>query len=262
MPTTYAHNVFGKAVFQKLPVELKNIVQENSMAYQVGLHGPDVLFYYKPFEKNSVNELGTRLHEEIAAPFFKRCKVLLEKNGDPAVLAYVMGFICHFMLDSVCHPYISEYMERTGARHDEIETEFDRQLMLLTGKNPFRCRPGSFIRLEKKTLSIMCEVFESVGVPELKKALKSMRFYTGVVVRPTKMGRCLLTNGMKLIGIYEGMHGRVMRTIPVKRCEDSTRQLQELFQLSVPETVTVVEDFCSTLHDIEYLNARFERNFE
>jgi hypothetical protein len=262
MPTTYAHNVFGKAVFQKLPTELKNIVQENSMAYQIGLHGPDVLFYYKPFKKNQISDLGIRLHEEIAAPFFKKCKLLLEKDGDPAVLAYVLGFICHFMLDSVCHPYISEYMAKTGARHDEIETEFDRQLMILTGKNPFRWRPGSFLRLDKKTLSVTCKVLENITIPEMKKALKSMRFYTGVVVRPTKTGRGLLLKGMKLLGIYEGMHGRVMRTIPSKRCEESTKQLQELFQLSVPETVTVVEDFWSTLHDLDYLNARFERNFE
>ena len=262
MPTTYAHNVFGKAVMEKLPLELQNIVQENQMAYQIGLHGPDVLFYYKPFSKNPVSEQGTRMHQEPATGIFLRFKGLLMGDADPELLAYAMGFICHFMLDSTCHPFIGQYGKETGARHDELETDFDRVLMELTGKNPLTYRPGKFIHVEKHTLKVMEKVLSPVTEKELSHALKAMRFYTNVVVRPTRVGRRILLRGMKLFRVYDSMQGRVMRKKRSKRCIEGSRRLLELFHLAVPETVTVIEDFCRTLGDSDYISGRFGRNFE
>ena len=262
MPTTYAHNVFGEAVLKRLPAELQDIVSENSMAYRLGLHGPDVLFYYKPFGKNPVSDLGSRLHKEEARGLFMRCKELLGQDGDPALLAYTIGFICHFMLDSSCHPFIGAYMEKTGARHDEIETEFDRVLMEKNGKNPMTFRPADFIRTDAGTLRVMARVLEPVTEKELRHGLRGMKFYTGVVVRPTGIGRKGLLRIMKIFRIYESMQGRVIRKKPLNRCMDSSRELLKLFRLSVPETVTVIEDYFCTLQDPTYLNARFDRNFE
>lgn len=261
MPTTYAHNVFGRTVFHKLTPELKRIVLDNSMAYQIGLHGPDILFYYKPFKSNKVSDMGHRLHAESAAEFFRQSKKQLLEEGDPVLLAYLMGFICHFMLDSSCHSYISYYMEETGAGHDEIETEFDRVLMEADGLNPLKHRPGGFIRVNKKEVEVIAKVLRPITVEEIKMALVSMRFYTGVLVRPTAVGRNGILRLLKILKCYEGMNGRVMRKKKIKRCEEGTKKLQELFDLVVPETVTVIEDFCRTLGDAEYLSGRFERNF-
>ena len=133
MPTTYTHDVFGKMVYQKLPENLKEIVEEHMNAYRIGQHGPDILFYYHLFHENPVNQKGMAMHEQIAASFFRKCKEYCQETGDEEALAYVFGFICHYMLDSTCHPYIAKYMEKTGARHDEIETELDRYLMERSG---------------------------------------------------------------------------------------------------------------------------------
>ena len=45
MPTTYTHDAFGKAVYQKLPEEIKQVIAGHKMAFLIGLHGPDLLFY-------------------------------------------------------------------------------------------------------------------------------------------------------------------------------------------------------------------------
>ena len=49
MPTTYAHDRFGREVYEQLPVNLKKIIRENKKLYLIGLHGPDIFFYYHPF---------------------------------------------------------------------------------------------------------------------------------------------------------------------------------------------------------------------
>ena len=31
-----------------------------------------------------------------------------------AALAYALGFVCHFALDSTCHPYVERYTRESG----------------------------------------------------------------------------------------------------------------------------------------------------
>ena len=90
MPTTYTHDVFGKMVYQKLPENLKEIVEEHTNAYRIGQHGPDILFYYHLFHENPVNQKGMAMHEQIAASFFRKCKEYCQETGDEEALAYVL----------------------------------------------------------------------------------------------------------------------------------------------------------------------------
>ena len=46
MPTTYAHDLFGKKIYHKLPKEMQMVIQRNVNLYRIGLHGPDILFYH------------------------------------------------------------------------------------------------------------------------------------------------------------------------------------------------------------------------
>ena len=46
MPTTYAHDLFGKEVYKKLPSDMKALIRRHGDLYRIGLHGPDILFYY------------------------------------------------------------------------------------------------------------------------------------------------------------------------------------------------------------------------
>lgn len=40
--------------------------------YNIGVHGPDILFYYHSYCKNKVNQYGVKVHHEPAREFFKR----------------------------------------------------------------------------------------------------------------------------------------------------------------------------------------------
>ena len=46
MPSTYAHRRFGADVLQQLPAALQDQIGKNRALFDVGLHGPDLLFYY------------------------------------------------------------------------------------------------------------------------------------------------------------------------------------------------------------------------
>ncbi|MDO5540893.1 MAG: zinc dependent phospholipase C family protein [Eubacteriales bacterium] len=262
MPTTYAHDLFGKMVYHKLEPEIQQIIERHKMSYIIGLHGPDILFYTRPFHRNRVNRLGFRLHGEIAADFFEKGKEICRENQNEEVLAYLLGFVCHFMLDSTCHPYIYKYMEKTGAAHDEIETELDRELMLSTGKNPFWYHPSGVIKREEASIKAISQVLEGMSEKDISHTLEGMKFYTNMMVCHTALERRILRGIARVTGIYWLLQGKVILKRPRKKCSESTAELKRLFSLAVPETVTVLEGYYRAVIENRELDARFNRNYK
>ena len=107
MPTTYTHDLFGKRVCRKLPEKLQHLIRSNGNLYRIGQHGPDILFYYF-ISKNPVTQYGVKMHGEKAREFFEKGMARVRKEKNPALMAYMLGFGCHYILDSTCHPYVNQ----------------------------------------------------------------------------------------------------------------------------------------------------------
>lgn len=64
--------------------------------YDIGLHGPDVLFYYHAEKSTPVAALGNAMHDEPGRTFFDRARRVVHEEADrEAALAYALGFVCH-----------------------------------------------------------------------------------------------------------------------------------------------------------------------
>ena len=262
MPTTYAHDLFGKMVYHRLDPEIQEKIKKYQTTYQIGLHGPDILFYVRPFHKNRFNQMAHRLHREEAAGFFERGRELYQKTGNEEILVYLLGFICHFMLDSTCHPYISEYMKKTGARHDEIETEFDRALMVRTGKDPFHYQPGSVIRIEKNSVDAISEVMEGMSHKDIVRALMGSKFYTRLPICDSEKKRKIKLAVARILFMYRLADGRIIRGEPKDICLESTQHLTQLFLQTVPEAAAMINEYYKQKNGSDRLNVRFERNYK
>ena len=146
MPTTYAHHRYGRSVFTLLPPEIQGDLEPYMDYYDIGVHGPDILFYYRSFRHNPFNQYGVRVHHEKAARFFKRAMDVFERQmGQPEARAYLAGFMTHFILDSTCHPYINRRARQTGISHTEIETDLDTVLMRDDGLVPPKVKKTAWI---------------------------------------------------------------------------------------------------------------------
>ena len=121
MPSTYAHYRMGQEVRSCLGETEKKIVETYPELFSIGLHGPDILFYYHPILKNEVKRIGHEMHERSGKEFFEAAaKVVHSEKEKDAYLAYLYGFICHFALDVTCHGYIGEKEAASGLSHSEI----------------------------------------------------------------------------------------------------------------------------------------------
>ena len=74
MPSTYAHRRFGADVLVQLPRELREKITPYRPLYDMGLHGPDLMFYYRALQSNPVNRLGNAMHEQPGRVFFTRAR--------------------------------------------------------------------------------------------------------------------------------------------------------------------------------------------
>ena len=98
-------------------------MENNRELFDIGLHGPDILFYYKALKSNPVPAgQGYALHDKMADQFFSHAAQIISKTDDSAAArAYMYGFICHFALDSECHKYIEKMIQVSGISHSERE---------------------------------------------------------------------------------------------------------------------------------------------
>ena len=79
MPASYTHQQFGNQVLNKLEnTTIKKIINDNLNLYNIGLQGPDILFFYQPLKKNPVNTLGNQRHQDIARALIENAMKLLK----------------------------------------------------------------------------------------------------------------------------------------------------------------------------------------
>lgn len=194
MPNYYAHLHFGQQVLSILKPALPLSSQEEQSAFQAGLLGPDPLLFYRPWLPNYPHTLGVTLHHQTVRPTAQR---LLEavRQGLPFAASYAAGFLCHFALDSRCHPYIIRQMQTRGLSHTGMEAELDRLLIGRAGLNPLRDTPLPRLSLPQSFYeTVTAAAFPGVTPAQFSRAMALFR--RGCRLQSRASGTCLsrLTN--------------------------------------------------------------------
>ena len=279
MPTTYAHYTFGKKVLSELNNDLRELINNNVDLYNIGLHGPDILFYFKPLQSNRVNKLGNEIHKANADIFFENAKEkLLSCDDFNKSFAYIAGFICHYMLDSQCHPNIRE--KENEISHNEIETEFDRAIMLKDNINPITYKPTSHIIPSIDNAKCISRFFTDTSAEEIHKALKSMKLYLDLLVAPRPMPRSLLIWVLKISGSNNKID-LIKKYSPNEKCNEINNELFRLYNDAIKPCAFLIEGYYNMFGDTLFMkgeslqekgvspicktsnkiNDRFNRNF-
>ena len=258
MPSTYAHRRFGVNVLEHLPDELRAQLEQNRELYDIGLHGPDLLFYYHAAKSNPVGALGNAMHEEPGRVFFDRARRVVHCEADrDAALAYALGFVCHFALDSTCHPYVEQYVRTSGVSHCEIETEFDNALMREDGLDPIKFFTASHIKPSRERAEVIAPFYEGVTVDETLAAMKGMITVHHLLQAANPIKRWVVLTGMRVAGKYEFMHGLVANPQPNPKCVQSSQKLEELYKTAVPLAVRLIEEYAEN----KPLGAEYQHTF-
>ncbi len=201
MPSNYAHYRFGAAVLNKMPADLRRTVKRFRRLYDVGLHGPDLFFYYNPLQKNRFGDLGSRLHHQTGQQFFSRVCRGLRLDPSEEVQAYLYGVLSHYSLDALCHPLVQEQVEQGTAGHIAIETEFDRFLLELDGKIPPHTQDlSAHMQLMPREKQIVARFYPGTTERAVTIGLNNMALATRAFAAKSSVVRKTLLAGLGLAG--------------------------------------------------------------
>ena len=262
MPSTYAHARLGNDAEKCADEKIKGIIERNRDCYSLGLHGPDLLFYFKPLTANKINAIGYGIHERFASEFFKRAKDIFEKRGKrEADEAYLLGFLCHFALDSEGHPIVNAEMKDKNISHTEIETAFDRHLLLKDGKDPFGTDLTAHIKDTEQTRSAAAAYF-NVTEKQAEKAIRSIKFYNKLINSDGKFTRGMVTLLLKISGNWKLMHGTMLPLELKPAWQDGINGLSAAYENAVKKAARLMENYDGYLCGNCALSAELDRDFE
>lgn len=262
MPTTYAHYKFGKEVLETLPRPLQQSIEKNRELFDIGLHGPDIMFYYKPLGKNHVNQTGYELHELFADEFFGHAAEVIKNAEDKgAARAYIYGFICHFALDSECHKYVEKMIQVSGISHSELEMEFDRKLMEDDYLNPLKYLPTGHLHPSRKNAEVIVEFFDGITTEEANKAFTSMKTCLKLLLPQHQGTRKTILGALKLVGQQETMGKMIMSERANPDCEEYVQILKRQYAGAVPLAAGLISQYQKVLFQGAELPKRFHETF-
>ena len=262
MPSTYAHRRFGADVLERLPAELQEKIAPYRELYDIGLHGPDLLFYYHAAKSTPVSALGNAMHEQPGAVFFERARGVVNKakNRD-AALAYALGFLCHFALDSTCHPRVEQDVRDSGVSHCEIETEFDNMLLRRDGKDPLHFLTASHIHPSMERAKVIAPFYQGITILQAYDAMKGMVAVHKLLLASSPVKRWVVLTALKAAGTYDVMHGLVANLQPNPRCEASDKELEALYQQALPLAVRLITEYVEGLSNGAPLDKAYDHTF-
>ena len=243
MPAIVAHDTFGKQAYELIREEVGSS-KDRVEAFLLGNQGPDPLFYVVADPTLSDwHRLGNRLHREktdevLAA--MKRSLAVLSDSDAEIGRAYMLGFLCHYLLDSTVHPlvYAQEYalcdagiagLSRANgdAVHATIECEFDEVMMSRhlnvtmaewsPAKNILRASRHVLKVVSTMYLYVSLEAFNDVPPAQLfLRSVKLFRAAETIFVSPTGIKRRLAVKTEEALKKVSSFGSLSMHPIPME----------------------------------------------
>ena len=257
MPAIYAHHKFGEYVYTALNDELKELILPHKTAFQIGLQGPDIFFFYRPWKKNKMVEYGNNLHEKPAKVLFQK-GFGLERGS--ASYAYMLGVVCHFALDSTCHPFVNQFEQESGVNHIEIESEFEKMLLRRDERNPFTYPMDALIPTDKMTAEAIYRFYRVFDVERIQFALRWMQNFRRLFTEPSAVRQSIMNGILDLFG-FGKFKGQILQLKDNPLCAKSNAQLYQLSLNTIPYAVDLINELDSCKQTGESLSEKWDKTF-
>lgn len=261
MPTTYAHWRFGDKCIRMLPDDLQNIILNNRAIFDYGVHGPDIFFYYNCLKHNEVNRYGSAMHDIPYKDTLAQIKENFKKteNKDMA-LSYLLGFTCHFTLDSYCHGFIEKVDETMPYSHGKIESQFDRYLLIKDGFNPVTKSVTDMFHPDKKMAKVISGLFNKFDEDIIYKTLKDQKLYLNLLKDNSDIKRFFLTTAMDIAKV-PSFKDLLITKENVEELKPINIRLNKYFDMALKHYPVLADSLIGYLSDKNELNTYFKHNF-
>lgn len=152
MPAITTHNLFAKNVYRALPKTAQNKVKDALPFYELFSQSFD-FFFFNLFHKNaaSMRKFGHYAHGSNTQSYLIHLMRTIKENdlaNNEECMAYLLGSINHYILDTTAHPYIfyktgvyrkeDKSSKKYNGHHALMEHNIDAYLYENTYHKPFK----------------------------------------------------------------------------------------------------------------------------
>ncbi|MDO4622593.1 MAG: zinc dependent phospholipase C family protein [Eubacteriales bacterium] len=262
MPAAYAHHIFGEACIQTMPPKFRKACLAHREEFNFGVHGPDIFFYYDPLKKNKVNTFGSSMHFRSGKAFFRDTREPFQRLDDKgAMMAYLLGFLAHFALDSSCHGYINRLTEESGLSHNYIESQYEAYLMRKDGLDPLLVDRSETLFPGKKTAAILARFFP-LSAKEVKKATDGQKHVLHLLFSPNEKKKVALRKIIDRLQISGDFGDLFLDYEEDIRCAESNDRIYKMQKQALELYPVLMKNYVNFLYAHEELNEAFDLNFE
>lgn len=178
MPDILTHDFFARDVADRAKAELPLATLDERDAFLLGSQGPDPLFYIKLYPLMAKwAQLGSLMHDKRPASLLAAMREAvnrLPKREKDVGAAYLAGFSCHWLLDSMVHPFVNAWAralthagvpglgpECAGKVHMEVERDLDEAVLYRkTAKTIAEYRPfANTLHASRQVLAIIDKIY-------------------------------------------------------------------------------------------------------
>lgn len=262
MPTTYAHYRFGDKAISLFPSNYQNAINSYRDEFNYGVHGPDIFFYYDCIHHNDVNKYGTWMHEKVEfKEILKNFKEMFKKhNNKQAAMSYLLGFLCHFALDSYAHGYIEVKAETVGPCHSRIESQYDRYCLIKDGYNPVKTLTTFSLKPTESCCHNIAQLYDKFDEKTITKTLRDHVKYLNILKDTNFIKRFILKTIFKIMknDFYAGL---LIDSYNDKTCESSNIRIDKYFDKALEHLPTLAKSFIDYFENDTPLDEYFRCDF-
>lgn len=170
MPGYDMHYLFGVHSYRKMSDDtiVKKAVKNNRGSYKLGLLGPDIFFYYATEVVAARKNIGSLMHTTKTDVFLKNMITYVDLHKGRAReigISYLCGFLSHYVVDCICHPYVywmTDYLHKEInylEKHFRFESDMDITLLSMYKKTtPYEFMKNSTFCLNEAETAVVCDM--------------------------------------------------------------------------------------------------------
>ncbi|GFI26603.1 hypothetical protein IMSAGC012_01724 [Lachnospiraceae bacterium] len=207
MPGFTTHYLFGQQTYQSLQdSEQKRAIQKYNSVFALGLQGPDIFFYDVISAVLAKKNPGSTAHTADTRRFLRQLldspRIFPDKKDRRIAQVYISGFIGHYLLDTVCHPYVyamthyGRHPKGYIGQHIRLETDIDTTLLqMFLHRQPSEFHQNETIAVSKEQREIISALlyysfsrtYPGLGITRhgILQAIHAMQLGTKLLYDPT-----------------------------------------------------------------------------
>jgi hypothetical protein len=253
MPAILTHHLFGEEILKQLGPDAFPMTDEYD-AFLLGNQGPDPFFYpLLTTQPVAIREFASKLHRQRINAALDTMRAYARDLHEPEqriVDAYLCGYLCHFALDSIAHPFVfaQQYaicdagvpgLTRAdgGCVHSQIEADLDSMMLYL-----LRSQTIWSYKVPKLTLQASGDVLAAIDglyvqvartvydsklpAHAFSGAVRDMRLSVRALYSPRGIKRRLLGFGERLFNLHSRAQATSHRSDVFETCDYDNRNAQ------------------------------------